>query len=39
MNSVRCETRRTFRNKEREYLKEKVDELETNCVCVCVCRA
>jgi hypothetical protein len=28
--NIRCETRRTFRNKEREYLKGKINELETN---------
>jgi hypothetical protein len=27
---VRCEASRYFRNKEREYLKDKIDELATN---------
>jgi hypothetical protein len=30
MKSVRRETCRTFRNKKREYLKGKINELETN---------
>jgi len=30
MNNVRCETSRTSRNKRREYLKEKINALETN---------
>jgi hypothetical protein len=30
LNNVRCETSRTFRNKKRQYLKEKVNGLETN---------
>jgi hypothetical protein len=30
LNNVRHETGRTFRNKKREYLKEKINELETN---------
>jgi uncharacterized NAD(P)/FAD-binding protein YdhS len=30
-NYVRCETSRTFRNKKRKYLKEKITELKTNC--------
>jgi hypothetical protein len=30
LNSVRHETSRTFRSKKREYLKEKINELETN---------
>jgi len=30
LNNVRHETSRTFRNKKREYLKEKINELETN---------
>jgi len=29
-NSVRCEASRHFRNKKKEYLKAKIDELETN---------
>jgi hypothetical protein len=28
--NLRCETSRTFRNKKREYLKGKINELETN---------
>jgi hypothetical protein len=31
LNNVRCETNRTFRNRKREYLKDKIKELETNC--------
>jgi hypothetical protein len=30
VNNVRCETSKTFRNKNRKYLKEKINELETN---------
>jgi hypothetical protein len=30
VNNVRCETCRDFRNKKREYLKDKIDELATN---------
>jgi uncharacterized protein YaaR (DUF327 family) len=30
LNNVRCEATRTFRNKKKEYLKEKINELETN---------
>ena len=30
LNNVRHETRRHFRNKKKEYLKAKIDELETN---------
>jgi hypothetical protein len=30
LTNVRPETRRHFRNKEREYLKGKINELETN---------
>jgi len=30
LNSVRCEASRHFRNKKKEYLKTKIDELETN---------
>jgi hypothetical protein len=30
LKNARCETSRTFRNKMREYLKEKVQGLETN---------
>jgi hypothetical protein len=26
LNNIRCETSRHFRNKEREYLKNKIDE-------------
>jgi hypothetical protein len=28
--NLRCETSRTFRNNKREYLKGKINELETN---------
>jgi hypothetical protein len=30
LQNLRCETSRTFRNKQREYLKGKINELETN---------
>jgi hypothetical protein len=30
LNNIRHETTRTSRNKEREYLKEKINETETN---------
>jgi hypothetical protein len=30
LSNVRCKTSRTFKNKKREYLKEKSNELETN---------
>jgi len=30
MNIVHCETSISFRNKKREYLEEKINELETN---------
>jgi hypothetical protein len=30
INNVRCEASRPFRNKEKEYLKAEIDELETN---------
>jgi hypothetical protein len=30
LNNIRCETSRHFRNKKREYLKDKIDELATN---------
>jgi hypothetical protein len=30
LNNVRCKASRHFRNKEKEYLKAKIDELETN---------
>jgi flagellar basal body rod protein FlgC len=30
VNNVRCEAGRHFRNKKKEYLKAKIDELETN---------
>jgi hypothetical protein len=30
LNNVRHKIGRTFRNKKREYLKEKINELETN---------
>jgi hypothetical protein len=30
LQNLRCETSRTFRNKKREYLKGKINELETN---------
>ena len=30
LNIVRCEASRHFRNKEKDYLKAKIEELETN---------
>ena len=30
INNIRCEASRHFRNKKKEYLKAKIDELETN---------
>ena len=30
LNNVRCEASRYFRDKKKEYLKGKIDELETN---------
>jgi hypothetical protein len=30
VNNIRRETNRHFRNKKREYLKDKIDELATN---------
>jgi hypothetical protein len=30
LNNVRCEASRYFRNKKREYLKDKINELATN---------
>jgi uncharacterized protein YaaR (DUF327 family) len=30
LNNVRCEVSRHFRNKKREYLKDKINELATN---------
>jgi hypothetical protein len=30
MDNVRCEASRTFRTKKREYLNNKINELETN---------
>jgi hypothetical protein len=30
LNNIRRETRKHFRNKKREYLKDKIDELATN---------
>jgi len=30
LNSIRCEASRHFRNQTKEYLKAKIDELETN---------
>jgi hypothetical protein len=30
LQNLRCETKRTFRNKKREYLKGKINHLETN---------
>jgi hypothetical protein len=30
LKNLRCETSRTFRTKKREYLKGKINELETN---------
>jgi len=29
-NNIRCQASRHFRNKKKEYLKAKIDELETN---------
>ena len=31
LNNVRRETSRHFKNKKKEYLKAKIEELETNC--------
>jgi hypothetical protein len=31
LNSIRCETSRHFRNKKRDYFKNKINELATNC--------
>ena len=31
LNNVRRDASRHFRNKKKEYLKAKIDELETNC--------
>ena len=31
LNNVRYEARRHFKNKKKEYLKDKIEELETNC--------
>jgi hypothetical protein len=28
IKNIRCETSRTFRNKKREYVKDKINELE-----------
>jgi hypothetical protein len=33
LNNIRCETSRHFRNKKREQLKHKIDELAKNCFC------
>jgi hypothetical protein len=30
MDNIRCEAGRTFRTTKREYLKDKINELETN---------
>jgi hypothetical protein len=30
LQNLRCETRRTFRNMKRKYLKDKINEVETN---------
>jgi hypothetical protein len=30
LNNVRCEVSRHFRNKQRQYLKDKINELTTN---------
>ena len=30
LNNVRCETNRHFRNKMKEYLKDKIEELQNN---------
>jgi hypothetical protein len=30
LQNLRCEINRTFRNKKREYLKDKINELENN---------
>jgi hypothetical protein len=30
LKNLRCESSRTFRNKKREYLKGKINDLETN---------
>ena len=30
LNNVRCEASRHFKNKKKEYLKAKINELETN---------
>jgi hypothetical protein len=30
LNNIRCEASRHFRNKKREYLKDKINELATN---------
>jgi len=30
LNNIRCETSRHFRNKKKQYMKAKIDELETN---------
>ncbi|PNF42200.1 hypothetical protein B7P43_G06780 [Cryptotermes secundus] len=30
LNNIRCKTSRHFRNKKREYLKDKIDELAMN---------
>jgi hypothetical protein len=31
LNNIRCKDSRYFRNKKREYLKDKINELVTNC--------
>jgi hypothetical protein len=30
LNNIRCETSRQFRNKKRQYLKDKIDEVATH---------
>jgi len=30
LQNLRCETSRTFRNKKREYVKDKINEFETD---------
>jgi hypothetical protein len=30
LQNLRCETSRTFRNKKRKYLKDKINDFETN---------
>jgi hypothetical protein len=35
LQNLRCETTRTFRNKKREYQKDKINELETKILEIC----